>query len=122
MNMSEIEDKIESQYHRKEFRTLQNIEKTKLYKQLYGEGLLRSHNSYFGYHTLSKTIGEIIVDINSKIEEAYQAKDSKDEMVCFIDNGDSRSLFLVIWYHPSDISIDDIYKRAQRYNRLGAML
>jgi hypothetical protein len=122
MNIQEIEDKIESQHHHKDFRTLQNIEKTKLYKQLYAEGLLRSNNSYFGYHTLSKTIGEIITDINSKIEEAYQTKDSKDEILCFVDNGDSRSLFLVIWYYPSNISVDDIYKRAQRYNRLGAML
>lgn len=122
MNISEIEDMIDHPLLNREFRKLENIDKLTLYKRLFAEGLLRGRNSYFSYDTRAQIIGDIVKDIKEKIDAENSTKESKDEVFAYIENASARHLYLVIWHHPNNMPVADIYKRAQRYNRLGAMV
>lgn len=122
MNIQEIEEKITSPFYKKEFRVLTNINIPSLYKKLYSDGLLRGNNTYFQYNTRTQTITSILEDINTKIEEQATLTDNQDEMFCFIDHASSHILYLIFWYHPKNVSIDNVFKRAKRYHNLGAML
>lgn len=122
MNISEIEEKIDSPHHKKEFRKFANLNYIELYKQLYKDGLVLKDNEYIAYNTLSKPIGDLVIDINNKIQEQYAKKSDQNEIFAFIDSGDRRTLYLVIWQHAKEIPFEKIYKRALRYNKLGAML
>lgn len=122
MNIAEIEDLIDHPLLNKDFRKLENIDKLTLYKKLFLEGLLRGHNSYFGYDTRRQIIGDIVKDIKEKIDLENSTKESGDEVFAYIENSNAYHLYLVIWHHPKNVSIDNIYKRAQRYNKLGALV
>lgn len=122
MNIVEIENMIDHPVLNKDFRKLENVEKTTLYKKLFAEGLLRGKNSYFCYNTQLQVIGDIVKDIKEKIDAEIAAKESTDEVFAYIENNSYRHLYLVIWSHPKHIPMADIYKRAQRYNKLGALV
>jgi hypothetical protein len=122
MNITEIEDMIDHPALNKEFRKLESIDKLTLYKKLFAEGLLRGRNSYFSYDTRAQVIVEIVKDIKEKIDNEISTKENKDEVFAYIENASARHLYLVVWHHPQNVSVADIYRRAQRYNKLGAMV
>ncbi len=118
MNITEIEDMIDHPALNKDFRKLENIDKLTLYKKLFAEGLLRGRNSYFSYDTRSQVIGEIVKDIKEKINSEITSKESKDEVFAYIENASSRHLYLVVWHHPQNVSVTDIYKTLSRFDKL----
>ena len=122
MNITEIEEKINHPNLHPEFRKLDSINKVTLYKKLCAENILRSRNSYFSYDTRLQLIDDIAKDIKEKIEAECATKESSDEVVAFLENESSRLLFVVIWHYPKKISLESLYKRANRYNKLGALV
>jgi hypothetical protein len=122
MNISEIEDKIDHPLHKKEFRKLDVLNKAKLFSKLYNDKLLLRDNMYFNYHTLSKVVDELIKDINLSIEQVLKEKELDDEVFFFLDSSNSYELHLICWKHDKNVSVEQIYKKALRYTKLGALV